>query len=166
ITALFLDIQSIFDTRDPDLDPRFRWAYRTANSLHFQTKERVIRRELLFGTGDCYDPFMLEETERLLRNYDFLGRVEVRGERQPDGSYHVFVETQDEWSTRVDMRMRFDNGFEFEGGSINEENLFGTGQTLGIFYFQRDVTRDYGISYYTPQLAGTRWDLVGAFGRS
>jgi hypothetical protein len=79
ITALFLDNQSIFDTTDPDLDPRFRWAYGAANSVHFQTKERVIRRELLFGTGDCYDPFMLEETERLLRAYDFIGRVDVRG---------------------------------------------------------------------------------------
>jgi hypothetical protein len=62
--------------------------------------------------------------------------------------------------------MRFDDGFQFEGASINEENLFGTGQTIGLFYMQRDVTRDYGISYFTPQLAGTRWDLTAAFGRS
>jgi hypothetical protein len=166
ITALFLDNQSIFDTTDPDLDRRFRWAYGAANALHFQTKERVIRRELLFGVGDCYDPFMLEETERLLRGYDFIGRVDVRGERQPDGTYYAFVETQDEWSTRLDMRVRFDNGFEIEGAAINEENLLGTGQTLGLFYIARDVTRDYGLSYFTPQLAGTRWDLMTAFGQS
>jgi hypothetical protein len=92
--------------------------------------------------------------------------VDVYGIPQAGGDYHVFVETQDEWSTRVDVRVRFDEGFQLEGVSINEENVFGTGQTLGFFYLQRDVTRDYGISFFTPQLAGTRWDLTGAVGRS
>jgi hypothetical protein len=28
------------------------------------------------------------------------------------------------------------------------------------------VTRDYGVAFSTPQLAGTRWDLAGALGRT
>ena len=43
ITALFLDNQSIFDTTDPDLDPRFRWAYGAANALHFAPGCVLIR---------------------------------------------------------------------------------------------------------------------------
>jgi hypothetical protein len=166
ISYVFIDNKSIFDTADPDLDQRFLWAYRTANALHVRTKEWVIRRELLFGPGSCYDPFVMEETERLLRGYDFLSRVDVFGIAQPDGTWHVIVSTHDEWSTRVDVRFSSTGTVGIEGVRISEENLLGTGQSLGLFYFQREVTRDYGISYFTPQLAGTRWDLTAAVGRT
>mgnify|MGYP006196265705 CR=1 FL=1 len=48
IEHIFIDNHSIFDTSDPDLDPRFRWAYAAANRLHVRTKEGVIAEELLF----------------------------------------------------------------------------------------------------------------------
>lgn len=166
ISYVFVDNTSIFDTEDPDLDRRFLWAYRTANALHVRTREWVIRRELLFAPGDCYDPFLLEETERLLRRLGFLTRANVYGVEQPDGTYHVIVETRDEWSTRVDVRLRTGDGFGLEGARLTEGNLLGTGQSVGLFYFERDVTRDYGVSYHTPQVLGTRWDLTAALGRT
>jgi hypothetical protein len=166
ISYVFIDNQSIFDTTDPDLDRRFRWAYATANALHMQTRERVIRRELLFAPGSCYDPFLLEETERLLRGYPFLSRVDVFPVPLPDDTYHVIVSTRDEWSTRVDVRVNTRDGVRLEGIRVAEDNLLGTGQSLGVFYFEREVTRDYGISYHTPQLLRTRWDLTAALGRT
>jgi hypothetical protein len=166
ISYVFIDNNSIFDTSDTDGSGRFSWAYRTANKLHVSTREWVIRRELLFAPGSCFDAWMLEETERLLRGYSFLSRVDVFGVRQPDGTYHVIVSTRDEWSTRLDLRVGTDDGFGFEGGRIVDENFLGWGQSLGVFYYERDVTRDYGISYFTPQLLGTRWDLTGALGRT
>jgi hypothetical protein len=166
ISYIFIDNKSIFDTSDPALDRRLLWAYRLANSLHVGTRRWVIRRELLFAPGSCYDPFLLEETERLLRNYTFLSRVDVFGTPQPDGTYHVIVSTRDEWSTRVDVRFSSGGDFALEGVRLTEENLFGTGQSAGVFYYEREVTRDYGISYFTPQVAGTRWDISAAAGRT
>lgn len=166
ISFVFVDNNSIFDTRDTDGERRFGWAYRTANALHVRTREWVIRRELLFGTGSCFDPFMLEETERLLRGYSFLSRVDVFGLRQPDGTYHVIVSTRDEWSTRVDLRVGTDDGFGIEGVKLVEDNVIGTGHSLGAFYFEREVTRDYGVSYFVPQVLGTRWDLTSELGRT
>lgn len=166
ISFVFIDNNSIFDTSDTDGDSRFGWAYRTANALHFRTREWVIRRELLFGPGSCYDPFLLDETERLLRGYQFLSRVDVFGIRQPDGTYHVIVSTRDEWSTRIDVRVGTDDGIGLEGIRLVEQNLFGSGQSLGVFYYEREITRDYGISYFAPQFVGTRWDLTSAVGRT
>jgi hypothetical protein len=157
---------SIFDDRDSSLYERFRWAYRAANALHIRTREGVIRRELLFKTGDCYDPFLIEETERLLRGYLFILRAEITPERLPDGRYVIRVLTQDNWSTRVDFRLRVDGGVQLEGVSVNEQNLLGTGQRIGAFFFEREITREYGISYFTPQLARSRWDLALAGGRT
>ncbi len=137
-----------------------------ANALHVRTRRGVIERELLFGPGDCFDQYLLEETERLLRAYQFLSQVDLFGVPQPDGSYHVIVDTQDQWSTQVDLRLGLEDGLRMEGFRLRETNLLGTGQELGLFYIDRDVTRDYGIAFATPQLAGTRWDLSGALGRT
>jgi hypothetical protein len=166
ISYVFIDNNSIFDTRDTEAGRRFSWAYRTANALHIRTRDWVIRRELLFGAGSCYEPFLLEETERLLRGYGFLSSVDVFGVRQPDGTYHVIVNTRDEWSTRLDLRVGTDDGFGLEGIRIVEENLLGSGQSLGAFYYERDVTRDYGVSYFAPQVLGTRWDVTSELGRT
>jgi hypothetical protein len=166
IAFVLIDAQSIFDVSDPDLERRARWAYRAANALHVRTREAVIRRVLLFDPGDCYDAFLLQETERLLRGYDFLATVDVYGIPQPGGDWHVIVHTRDEWSTRVDVRVRVDNGLAVQGARIYETNLFGTGQTLGAFFYEREVTRDYGLLYGTPQLFGTRLDLSAAAGRT
>jgi hypothetical protein len=166
ISYVFIDNQSIFNPADPELDSRLRWAFNTANRLHVRTKEWVIRRELLFAPGSCFDPFMLAETERLLRGYDFLGRVDVFEVRQPDGTYHVIVSTHDDWSTRVDLRFSSTGGIGIEGVRVTETNVLGTGQAIGLFYHEREAARDYGVSYFTPQLLGTRWDLLSEVGRT
>jgi hypothetical protein len=166
ISFIFIDNHSIFDTTEPGLNRRFSWAYRVANTLHVKTRRRVIERELLFGPGDCFDQYMLDETERLLRAYQFLAQVDLFGVPQPDGSYHVIIETQDQWSTQVDLRLAFEDGIRMEGIRARETNFLGTGQEVGFFYVDHDVTRDYGVAFSTPQLAGTRWDLSGALGRT
>ncbi|HEY0673329.1 MAG TPA: hypothetical protein VGD27_13720, partial [Longimicrobiales bacterium] len=132
----------------------------------FRTRRRVIERELLFGPGDCFDQYMLDETERLLRAYPFLSQVDLFGVPQADGSYHVVVDTRDQWSTQFDLRLGLEEGVQLEGFRLRETNLLGTGQELGLFYVDRDVTRDYGVAFSTPQLAGTRWDLSAALGRT
>jgi hypothetical protein len=166
ISYVYIDNNSIFDTSDPDLDRRFLWAYRAANALHVRTRDWVIRRELLFGPGSCYDRYLLDETERLLRGYAFLSQVDVYEIRQPDGTFHVIVATRDEWSTRLDVRISTHDGIALEGLRITETNLLGSGQSVGAFFFEHEVTRDYGISYYAPQMFGTRWDIGAAAGRT
>ena len=160
ISYVFIDNHNIFDRRQG----RFAWAYRIANRIHVRTRKQVIERELLFAPGDCFNPILIEESERLLRSYPFIAQVDIYGIPQPDGSYHVIVETRDAWSTQADVRVSLRSGVEFEGFRALETNLFGRGQELGVYYITRDATRDYGVRYATPQLAGTRWDLAVALG--
>ncbi len=166
ITRIFVDNHSIFNTADPDLNPRFRWAYSLANRLHVPTREGVIMRELLFDVGDCYDPLLVEESERLLRAHAFLGRVDAFGIQQPQGGYHVIVDTEDEWSTQVDLKFDLSGQFQFEELDVREENVLGTGRSLGIFYRSHEAVRSYGIRYESPQLLGTRWDQAIDVGRT
>jgi hypothetical protein len=166
ISYIFIDNRTIFDTADVRLDPRFSWAYGRANALHVRTRPGVIRRELLFRVGDCYDEALLEESARLLRGFDFLAHVDIFGVRQADGTHHVVVDTRDEWSTRLDLRVGLEESLFFEGARLREANVLGTGQAVGLYYHRRGVDRDYGVSFETPQLAGTRWDLRAALGRT
>ncbi len=166
IDFIFIDTRSIFDADDPALDARVQWAYRAANLLHVSTRESTVQRELLFAPGDCYDPFLLSESERLLRNFGVFARVDVFGVPQPDGNWHVIVGTRDEWSTQLDVRLRFDNGIQLEGVRLFEKNLLGHARTFGAFYFERDVTRDYGLAYSSPQMFRTRWDGSVAAGKT
>ncbi len=164
IAEVRIDNNSIFDLEEVE-ESRFDWAYGAANSLHFRTRRWVIRRELLVAPGDCYDPFLLTESERLLRNYAFLARARVTAERGPDG-WIVDVVTYDEWSTKLDVRVGTEEGLEFEGVSVREDNLLGTGNQLGFFWLERRVTREYGASFHSPQLFRTRWDFTLEAGRT
>lgn len=166
IDFVYIDAQPIFDADDTSLDPRLQWAYGAANTLHVTTIEPTLRRELLVAPGDCYDPFLLAESERLLRAFGTFARVDVFGVPQPDGNWHVIVATRDEWSTQLDVKVRFDNGVQFEGARLYETNLLGRARTFGAFYSERDVTRDYGLVYATPQMFRTRWDGAVAVGRT
>ncbi|HSH45885.1 MAG TPA: hypothetical protein VK966_08520, partial [Longimicrobiales bacterium] len=166
IEHVFIDNHSIFDTSDPDLDSRFRWAYSAANKLHVRTRESVIRRELLFAPGDCYDPLLLKESERILRAYPFISRTDVYGIQQPNGAYHVVVDTEDEWSTQVEVRADLSGRFRLEGVDLTEQNFLGYGQEVGVFYRSHEAVETWGARYFTPQLLGTRWDLGIAAGRT
>src|SRR2546422_5107591 len=56
--------------------------YIWANRLHFETREYVIRRELLFEEGDPANPDVLYESERNLRRLNFLRSEEHTSELQ------------------------------------------------------------------------------------
>jgi hypothetical protein len=158
ISYIFVDNNSIFDLSELDPDASFRWAYRLANKLHVRTREEFILDELLFGVGDCVDPFLMAETERLLRAYRFIGDADVFALPQPDGDQHVNVYTRDEWTTKVDLGFRIDDGFRIEGLEVTEENFFGRGVLLKGFLKKDKEVQDLGIELETPRIAGTRWD--------
>ncbi|MGD2069580.1 MAG: BamA/TamA family outer membrane protein [Gemmatimonadota bacterium] len=166
ISFIFVDNHSVFDTDEIRDGTRFRWAYELANSIHMTTDEAFIRDELVIREGDCYDPLLLEESERLLRAYTFVARVDVFGLQQPDGSWHVVVDTKDEWTTKLNLNVNLEEGVQFRGISATEENLLGQGHLLGLFFRQIDEEKDVGARFFTPRIFGTRLDVALEGGRT
>lgn len=158
ISHIFIDNHSVFDLSDPELSPKFSWAYRAANRVHVATRQEVVQRELLFREGDCYSVEQLRDSERLLRALDFIAGVDIFGVRQADGSVHVLVDTQDEWSLRVGARAGGNDQTGLTGVRLREDNLFGTGNHVSGYYFRWPGERAYGGAFSSPQLLGTRWD--------
>jgi hypothetical protein len=136
-----------------------RAVYDVADWVHTETKESLIRRELLFEEGDCVDRLNLTESERLIREFRFLESVTVVAEPRPDGDVDVVVTTTDDWSLRLEPRFNFGEGFAFGGVSLGETNLMGRGRTLELAYLIRDGSDDWLLRYVDPQAFATRWDL-------
>lgn len=166
ISVIFIDNNSVFEVEEKGTGQSFRWAYKLANSLHVRTRRGFLRKELLFDVGDCYDPLRLAESERLIRAFPFIARVDVFGLEQPDGSWHVVVDTQDDWTTELNVRFAFEEGPEFRGIDLTEENVLGRGVLAGFFFFRRDERRDIGGRIITPRVAGTRLDAELSAGQT
>jgi hypothetical protein len=158
ISYVFVDNWDIFDLTVLKPDSKLRWLYRAANAVHIRTREDFIRKELLFGSGDCFDPLLLEESERLLRSYSFIGEADVYSVPKPDGDHDVVVFTRDDWTTKVNLGFRIDEGAQIEGLDISEENLLGMGMLARVFFKKAKETQDLGMEFQTPRLFGTRLD--------
>ncbi len=91
-------------------DPNERsWFAKLANQLHFQTRPRVIRREVLLRPGDLYDSALVAESERNLRALGIFRRVQIDSIRSDSGLV-LRVLTKDGWSTQLDWRFRSTGG--------------------------------------------------------
>ena len=166
VSRVVIENHSVFDGDRLEAGGRFRWAYRLVNGLHVRTRAQFIRGELLFAEGDCYDPLLVQESERLLRDHRFIARSEASAVRQSDGTWEVTIETQDEWTTHVDLGVSGEGGFHVERFDVTELNMLGRGALVGAFYHDRDGRADAGVRLELPRLLGTRTDSRVAFGRT
>jgi hypothetical protein len=164
ISSLSIHNHSIF--QNPVEERRFAWAYNLVNTLHITTREEFIRKELLFEEGECLQPHLLAETERLLREFRFISAATIVSEPRADGNHDVVVETRDEWTTHVNVRVAMEDGFHIEGIDLREENFLGRGALISLFHRERDERQDFGMTAETPRLFGTRWNAGMTLGRT
>ncbi len=166
VTNILVDNRPIFQLETLNEGSPLRWVYRLANSLHITTRESFILREMLFEENDCLDPFLLEESGRILRQYPFIANADVVPVEQPDGTYHVHINTQDEWTTKLDLGVSIDQGIQLERVELTEENLFGQGILAEGYFARRREQRDAGFLIQQPRLFGTRTDALFGYGRT
>jgi hypothetical protein len=128
IGQIRINAQNIFDLDDPK---ESAWFYRIANQLHISTRPAVIRRALLFSSGERVSLQVIEETERVLRAYDYLYDVSIRPIAYRDGIVDIEVSTRDTWTLQPGASFSRGGGSNSSGISLTERNLFGTGVLVG-----------------------------------
>jgi len=129
IGEIRINAQNIFDLDDPK---ESAWFYRLANQLHIGTRPSVIRRALLFRSGERVSWRVIEETERVLRANDFLYDVSIRPTAYRDGIVDIEVRTRDTWTLQPGASFSRGGGSNSSGVSVQEKNLFGTGVAVGF----------------------------------
>ena len=136
IGEIRVDTHNIFDLSDPH---ESGVAYRAANALHMKTRPELIRRSLLFRSGERVSVRLIEETERLIRATSTVYDVAIRPLRYEEGVVDLEVVTRDTWTVQPGAKLRHEGGKTSAAINIKETNLAGTGTTLG---FERSSTVD------------------------
>ncbi len=157
VGAVEIRVGEIFDTSVPQEN---RPLFRLANRLHRRTRERVIRRLLLFRPGDSYSRRVLEESERLLRTMGYLYDARIRPVRYAGGFVDILVETRDVWTLRLGAGVERRGGRnEFRVG-LEDANLLGWGKRLEFEQRQRVDRSERLVRYSDADLQGHRIRLA------
>ena len=144
----------VFDERDPMPD--------FVNLFHVTTRERVIRRELLFEPGAAYREQLIAETARNLRELVQLSIVLIVPTRgsTPD-SVRVLVITKDVWSLRLNWLLQSQNAhINYLVLNPSEENLFGTHAIIGGLFVLDPAAYSLGLSLSHRRLFGSHEEAM------
>jgi outer membrane protein assembly factor BamA len=156
IGEIRFDARDLFDTEASDEDTQVS---RLANRLHVTTRQGTIEDQLLFKSGDLYQPHLLEESARILRDTRYLRDAQVRPVAYHDGVVDIEVTTQDVWTFNPGVSFGRKGGANTGGFELEELNFLGTGTLLGVG-FVSGVDRDSKfIKYRDRQLGSSWWDL-------
>ncbi len=120
---------NIFDTDDPEED---NWLFRSANYLHINTREYVVRRSLIFAPGDRIRVSTMDEAERILRASRNYSDVRLRVLAVKDGVADIEVHTHDAWSLDPGISFSRTGGTNSYNINLREYNFLGTGTQLTV----------------------------------
>jgi hypothetical protein len=132
VGEILIDNQNIFN---PESDPKDdNWLFRLANHLHGRTRPGVIRDQLLFSSGQPYDPRLVAESERILRADSYFYDAWIRKVRYHDGKVDLRVTTRDVWTLNPGFNYSRSGGTNSTGAALEDISLFGTGTDAAVNY--------------------------------
>ena len=145
------------DIFDPALPGEDRALFRWANHLHRETRDGVIRRQLLFAPGDRYSRRVLEESERLLRADPYLYDATIRPVRRHDGDrVDVEVVTRDVWTLDAGLSFGRKGGANSTRFKVEDTNVLGTGMLLALEHSDGVDRSGNELRFADPNLFGGR----------
>ena len=136
IRTIYIDNQNVFN---PSVEKESGWLYRFANALHITSKQRTVRKYLLFKEGDVFVERKLAESERLLRAKRSFQDAEIHAVAEGD-AVDIYVTTKDTWSLKPKLNASHSGGVSKSELGIQEDNLFGLGIRASIS-FKDDADR-------------------------
>ena len=148
--------REIFDTARPEENTAL---FRLANLLHIGTRPETISSQLLFRSGDPYDPRRLRETERLLRDTRYLNDAWIRPVAVRGDTVDVEVITKDVWTLNPGISFGRKGGENTSGIEIEELNLLGRGSQLSLGRRSGVDRTSTTLIYRDRQLGQTWWAL-------
>ncbi len=107
------------------------WLGRFLNHLNFHTRETTVQQTLLFGEGEVLDPIRLAESERILRNLEFIADARIEVVPIPGGgdSADVRVIVKEAWTIELSESLKQSNRLKV---SLAERNLLGLGHEVSV----------------------------------
>lgn len=124
-----------------------------------KTRDYVIRRELKIAEGDTFNSKAIEDSQLALKRLDFFKSVEIVpvSTSQPNVmDLNIKVVEKQTGTISVGGGYSTLDGL-FVMGQIQQKNLYGTGQYLGLQAMLAQDAQFYQLSYTKPWLFDTRF---------
>lgn len=139
----------VFNEDDPEED---RGLYRLVNRLHIPTRMTPIRRQLLVRPGDAIDDDYIRESERILRDANYLyDAMILPGQVCPDG-VELLVVVRDVWTLKLNASLKRTGGANTSSFSISDDNILGYGHSLSLAYGKTPERESTSIAYESRHL--------------
>lgn len=110
------------------------------NRIHADTRDFIIRNNLLFATGDVVDPYKLSDNERILRQFKTIrdARIYVKPVEGTTDKVDIVVVTQDVASVGASGSYSSLKNFSLE---VYDINILGYAKQLQVSYFRNTAGR-------------------------
>lgn len=159
VRSVQLDIKDAFEGSTAHSDAE-QELFDIGNKLHIDSRPETVRRRLLFKEGDPVTKGTLLETEKALRQEEFLADAIIEVLPWQDGTVHVKVTTFDQWTTVPGFNFqRLGGEWIYWIGPV-ESNLLGTGQRLGFFLGHDQIRETRWLDYNNNALTSKRLRLA------
>lgn len=127
------------------------------NRLHADTRDVIIRNNLLFKAGDHVNPYQLADNERLLRQFRTIrdARIYLTPAADAPGAVDVLVVTQDVASVGASGGFASLGNFNVD---VYDINLLGYAKQLEVSYFRNEKgspVNGYEVSLREPNFGGS-----------
>ena len=153
IGEIALEKSNVFDLTNPEEN---NWLYRLANRMHIVTRDKVIRKQLLFKSGDRYSQRLVDESERILRQNRYLFDAQITPVRHENGVVDLKVQTKDVWSLMPDISISRSGGETTTRIGLEDDNFLGRGQHISVSHTE-DVDRDSDRLEIVDRHLGRSW---------
>lgn len=123
------------------------------DGMHVVSRDRTIRRQLLFAPGDTVDTLRVAETMRRLRRQRLFTDVVIGARRcSTSGEVTLVVRSRDAWTMRPTVKLKTPSllslGFE-------DKNILGTGRTVAVTHEMSTRGRGAAFSVSDPWVLGS-----------
>ncbi len=156
IGQILVNTQPIFDPDNPEENSLL---YRWVNNFHFLTNEDVIRKDILFKSGDKINLAKIKETERLLRSRQYNWDAKITVVSTCADKVDLLVTTRDVWTLQPSISVGRAGGANKSSLAITDTNLLGSGKSIEISRFSNVDRTGYTFNYQDHDFLKNRWKL-------
>lgn len=144
------------------------WIERTSNKLHTLSSEGILRRELLFRSGQRFDPELVVRSQRLMISRSYISEVDVAVTPDPADPERVDITlyVRDKWSIQLEGGLYSDRRAMI---GLSDHNILGTGTRFKVETYLRRWDFAYGgnvVGYEMPNLLGSFFSFEIEGGRN
>ena len=155
LRAIEIERGNVFTPAEADSN----WISRLANSLHWTTREDVVRREVWLRSGQRIGPEDAAELARQLRAGGWFQSVETELVQVGDDEADLLIRTRDQFSLTAFGTISQVGGATRVEAQVAERNMLGTGKSIETRY-SAEGSRTSSSVYYEDRQFLDSWQAL------